>query len=204
LENVTEIGKQAFYGCSALAAITFGEGATLATVGTYAFSGCDSLKLVIFHSASAVAGLLDYDAYGFLLTAVETVVLPAAITDIPAYITDVYTCIDTLMLDGAAFTAYSFHSHAEDADTWENGAHGMTCTACGFFRDFAEGESPLYALGDVNGDGVVDIADIVAVINVASGTLLDPADFPGETDLTNDGVVDIADIVAVINIASGE
>jgi hypothetical protein len=103
-QTLTSLGKQAFYGCSALASITFGEGATLATVGTYAFSGCDSLKLVIFHSASAVAGLLDYDAYGFLLTAVETVVLPAAITDIPAYITDVYTCIDTLMLDGAALS----------------------------------------------------------------------------------------------------
>ena len=56
---------------------------------------------------------------------------------------------------------------------------------------------------DANGDGVVDIADIVAVINKASGAELDAEAYPGNTDINADGVVDIADIVAVINIASG-
>ena len=60
------------------------------------------------------------------------------------------------------------------------------------------------ASGDINADGVADIADIVAVINAASGTVLDPADYPGQPDITQDGVTDIADIVAVINIASGD
>ena len=62
---------------------------------------------------------------------------------------------------------------------------------------------PELAAGDINGDGVVDIADIVAVINKASGAELDAAEYPGEPDINADGVVDIADIVAVINIASG-
>lgn len=56
---------------------------------------------------------------------------------------------------------------------------------------------------DINGDDIVDIADIVAVINAASGAVLDCAVYPGNPDITGDGVVDIADIVAVINIASG-
>ena len=61
---------------------------------------------------------------------------------------------------------------------------------------------PELAAGDINGDGVVDIADIVAVINKASGAELDATEYPGEPDINADGVVDIADIVAVINIAS--
>lgn len=60
------------------------------------------------------------------------------------------------------------------------------------------------ALGDINADGITDIADIVAVINAASGAALDPDEYPGQPDVTKDGVIDIADIVAVINIASGD
>ena len=72
---------------------------------------------------------------------------------------------------------------------------GGACSVCG--EPIPEG------LGDLNEDGVVDIADIVAVIDAASGTALDPEDYPGDPDLTGDGVIDIADIVAVIDIAAG-
>ena len=55
--------------------------------------------------------------------------------------------------------------------------------------------------GDVNGDGVVDVADIAAIISVManaaepqSGSALNPADVNG------DGVVDVADISTVISI----
>lgn len=49
--------------------------------------------------------------------------------------------------------------------------------------------------GDVNGDGKVDISDIVALINQIAGT----ASYPN-ADVNGDGKVDISDIVAVINI----
>ena len=58
-------------------------------------------------------------------------------------------------------------------------------------------------LGDINGDGVVDISDITAVISRASGNTLDPENYPGNPELTGDTTVDIADITAVIGIASG-
>ena len=83
--------------------------------------------------------------------------------------------------------------HDKDSPVWVDD----TCSYCGMER-----ENVTYALGDINGDGVVDIADIVAVINAASGATLDPIMYPGEVDILADGVVDIADIVAVINIAS--
>ena len=56
---------------------------------------------------------------------------------------------------------------------------------------------------DVNGDGVVDIADVNAIINVmlarvASDQLL------ATSDVTGDCVVDIADVNAVINAMLGK
>ena len=49
--------------------------------------------------------------------------------------------------------------------------------------------------GDLNGDGKVDIADAVAVLEVMAKDGNDP-----EADLNGDGKVDIADFVAVLEI----
>ncbi|MBR1466742.1 MAG: hypothetical protein IJ607_10345 [Bacteroidaceae bacterium] len=54
---------------------------------------------------------------------------------------------------------------------------------------------PLSVPGDVNGDGTVDISDIVAIINQIAGT----ASYEN-ADVNSDKTVDISDIVAVINI----
>ena len=54
--------------------------------------------------------------------------------------------------------------------------------------------------GDVTGDGVVDIADVNAVINMMLGKAA-PAT---AADVTGDGVVDIADVNAVINMMLGK
>lgn len=52
--------------------------------------------------------------------------------------------------------------------------------------------------GDVNGDGVVNISDIVAVINQMAGTSLYPY-----ANVNGDGKVDISDVVSIINIIAG-
>ncbi len=54
--------------------------------------------------------------------------------------------------------------------------------------------------GDVNGDGVVDVADIASIISVMAGTAV-PEDFPSCTaDVNGDGTVDVADIATVVSI----
>ena len=53
--------------------------------------------------------------------------------------------------------------------------------------------------GDVNKDGAVDIADVVAVYNIMAGT--NPNGLNG--DVNKDGATDIADVVAVYNIMAG-
>ncbi len=55
-------------------------------------------------------------------------------------------------------------------------------------------------VGDITGDGMVDIADVNAVINI----MLDKAPSNSEADVTGDGMVDIADVNAVINIMLGK
>lgn len=53
--------------------------------------------------------------------------------------------------------------------------------------------------GDINGDGVVDIADVNAVIDMVLGL----KDNAPEADVNGDGTVDVADMNAVINIILG-
>ncbi|MBR1475495.1 MAG: C10 family peptidase [Muribaculaceae bacterium] len=54
--------------------------------------------------------------------------------------------------------------------------------------------------GDVTGDGLVDIADVNAVINA----MLGKAPQTAESDVTGDGTVDIADVNTVINLMLGK
>jgi hypothetical protein len=51
------------------------------------------------------------------------------------------------------------------------------------------------ASGDINGDGTIDIADAVAILNFMAESNNNPV-----ADLNGDGVVDIADFVAVLNL----
>ena len=52
---------------------------------------------------------------------------------------------------------------------------------------------------DVNGDGVVNISDVVAVINQMAGTMQYP-----KADVNGDNSVDISDVVAIINAIAGQ
>ena len=56
-----------------------------------------------------------------------------------------------------------------------------------------------YKTGDLNGDGKVDIADAVSILNMMAEGGYDKA-----ADLNGDETVDIADFVSVLNIMAGE
>ena len=53
--------------------------------------------------------------------------------------------------------------------------------------------------GDVNGDGVVDVADVNAAINIIL-ELKTQDDYQGNADLSGDGKVDVSDVNQIINI----
>lgn len=58
-------------------------------------------------------------------------------------------------------------------------------------------------MGDVNGDGVVDVADAVGIVNYTIGKPSTPFYFDA-ADMDGDGVVDIADAVSIINMVVGK
>ena len=57
--------------------------------------------------------------------------------------------------------------------------------------------------GDVNGDGAVDIGDIVKIISVMTGTETNP-DAVAAADVNGDNTADIGDIVAVISVMTSQ
>ncbi len=58
-------------------------------------------------------------------------------------------------------------------------------------------------VGDVTGDGKVDVSDVNAVINIMLGKS-QASDFPGNADVTGDGKVDVSDVNSIINIMLGK
>ncbi|MCD6408459.1 hypothetical protein J7L87_05355, partial [bacterium] len=54
--------------------------------------------------------------------------------------------------------------------------------------------------GDINGDGGVDISDVILCLRMAIG--LDPVN-PEIADMNNDGTVDISDVILVLRKAIG-
>ena len=72
-----------------------------------------------------------------------------------------------------------------------------------FYTDYFTYQSPSYILGDANGDGDVDIADAVCVVNYVVGkpntTFIEAA-----ADANGDGDIDIADAVHIVNYVVGK
>lgn len=60
-----------------------------------------------------------------------------------------------------------------------------------------------YLLGDINGDGNVDVSDINAIINIMLGKA-QASDFVGIADVTGDNSIDVSDVNTVINIMLGK
>ncbi|MBR2234770.1 MAG: dockerin type I repeat-containing protein [Prevotella sp.] len=69
--------------------------------------------------------------------------------------------------------------------------------------DTAELQSVLtvvsYVIGDISGDGVVDVSDYIGIANCIMGN--PPADFNADAaDVNGDGVIDVSDYIGVANI----
>jgi len=59
-------------------------------------------------------------------------------------------------------------------------------------------------LGDINEDGVVNVADIVAIVNfIINGIIINDNQI-SNSDLNGDSIINIGDIVALVNIIIGE
>ncbi len=64
--------------------------------------------------------------------------------------------------------------------------------------EVSEQEEESFVLGDVNGDGAINIVDIIAMVNYIIGTS-NEANYDVAADLNEDGVINVTDIVSVIS-----
>lgn len=58
----------------------------------------------------------------------------------------------------------------------------------------------MLAIGDVNGDGTVNISDVTLLVNIILGNATDPY---GNADVNGDGTVNISDVTLLVNIILG-
>lgn len=108
--------------------------------------------------------------------------------------------------ESVTFKVYDKTSHSE--------LPGLTFTPVTFSNDAVIGEasSPFalksnveapYVLGDVNGDGFIDVADISAVTNDILGKA-NTVFIREAADMNSDGFIDVSDISAITNIILGK
>ena len=158
------------------------EGHTDMTAKPVVFSAADA---AVEASAKNVTAAELYKAVGTLLT--------AAVTE-PMYVlnaegTDFVAATAAVAPYRAYMTTTLASKTASKPELLIDGNISVTLT--GFVK------------GDVNGDGDVGIADIVAITNVMADLTSDEATI-SRADVNADGTVGIADIVAVTNIMAGK
>ncbi|MBQ9820596.1 MAG: hypothetical protein IJM58_00565, partial [Muribaculaceae bacterium] len=125
------------------------------------------------------------------------------LTDVYCYIADlsrVSTWYDQFYLDDGDYSGRTLHVRQGTADAYRADENWYP-----YFGQIVED----IIMGDVNGDGEVNIADANSVIHIiidggGSGHGHSPGgsgiDWPNSADVNGDGEVNIADINAIINI----
>ena len=174
-----EISDNEFYGCTNLQQVEIGDGVT--SIGNWAFSGCSSLKYFAFGSQVTNIG---QEAFSDCTAVTEITSLantpPAcgsqALDDI-----NKWEC--KLFVPKGCQTAYG------NAEQWKDF----------FFMEEGVGTLLQAIVGDANGDGKVNAADIVEMVNAKNGKAsaifnLQNADMDGNNEINQ------ADIDAVVNI----
>lgn len=171
--NLKDLGAGTFFGCTGLTTLSIPEGITNLKGTVFAY--CSGLKHI--ELPKSVGAIASDSFYGC-----TNIVSIKVAWDAPFAIgNDVFSGIYTkasLLVPSQTEAVY------RNTDGWKNFTNLLTYE--------------LTEPGDINGDGAVDIGDIVMVISVMSGTETD-ATTVAAADVNNDGSADIGDIVGIID-----
>lgn len=175
--TVAKIGYEAFSGCAGLEELVIPD--SVNTIMHYAFRECTDLKVVDIPATAMTFGDRAFgDCTG--LTKVYARLEHPEEGDYYDFSTfqgvPVNTCL--LIVDTNLIDIYS------ETAPW---------------KDFLRIQDHDFLVGDITGDGKVDVSDVNAVINIILKNK-SADDYPGQSDLDGDGRVDVSDVNAVINI----
>ena len=206
--SVTSIGNYVFEGCEDLTSINVNVGNTtydsrnncnaiIETATNTLIQGCQNT--IIPNSVTSIGEGAFSNCSGL-----TSVTIPNSVTSIGDYafnwcsgLTDVY-CL--------AKDVPETNSDAFDVDYNDKMIHATLHVPASAleayratkpwsqFKDFVE-LTEVEVMGDLNGDGKVDIADAVCVLDVMAN-----GDYNSKADLNEDGKIDIADFVCVLDI----
>jgi hypothetical protein len=178
-DKETEISENEFYGCTNLQQVEIGDGVT--TIGNWAFSGCSSLKYFAFGSQVTNIGQEAFSDCTAVTEITSLATTPPACGSQALDDINKWEC--KLFVPKGCQTAYG------NAEQWKDF----------FFMEEGGGTLLQAIVGDANGDGKVNAADIVEMVNAKNGKAsaifnLQNADMDGNDEINQ------ADIDAVVNI----
>ena len=203
-KNVSSISCRPFMFANNLENITVSEGNMTfdSRNNSNAVIESETNKLVLGGIKTIIAdGISAIGTYSFHGRDIESIEIPASVSQIESYAFEHCQNLNTVIsyitnplpIDGSAFiyryslitlyVPYGTKSKYETTDGWKN------------FKNIVEMEEKLK--GDVNGDTVVDVADIATIISVMSGQSGHITE--KNADVNGDGTVDVADIATIIS-----
>ena len=170
--SVTNIGKSAFYGCSILTSITIPN--TVTSIGEAAFSGCYSLTSIKIPNSVSSIGNNAFQSCSSLISVTINNETPIKIKS-------------------------STFSNRTNAILYVPKGTKNAYAAANYWKEFKEIVELIPNLGDANGDGEVNAADIVEAVNAMNDKASAKFIF-NNTELNQDGKIDQRDIDIIINL----
>ena len=173
--TVTSIGNNAFYGCRGLTSITIPDGVT--SIGDYAFENCTGLTSITIPASITTIGDFAFDYCTGLTT---VVMLPTTVPTLGDFAFESCGSLTTIYVPVGTAETY------KEAQGWQYYE--------GIIKEMTENMP-----GDANGDGQVNVTDIMAVANYILNIAMDSFDATA-ADVSGDGVVNVTDIMGIANI----
>ena len=183
--GVESLGESAFKGCRALKSVSLPAGLT--SIGANAFSGCSALESVVIPSEIAV--IEQYTFYG--CSSLASVAIPASVTSIDQYAFSGCSALETVEFGGSRVEWNDISIHETNQPLF---SATLNC---------AVESLPDRAPGDLDGDGAINAADVIALMRHIIG-LVDDGSAAEYADYNGDGFVNNRDVLLMmLDIANG-
>lgn len=164
-----------FAGCTSLTEVILPE--NLTRIGNYAFNSCTGIKRLTLGVGITTLGQNAFYGCNALDTIMSKSEIAPSMGNANCFSANVYN-------DATLFVPIGATEDYQLTNYWNK------------FTHIVEMDMDVI-VGDMDGDGLLDIGDIVILISsVLSGDVLDYS----KADVTGDGMVDIADVTTLISI----
>lgn len=192
--GVTSISKESFSGCSSITDIKFGNSVT--TIGDSAFYNCSSLESITFPDGLTSIG----DSSFFRCTGLKNIVFPDNLTEIGGNAFTSCSSLERVTIPAnvtkIAFTAFNVRSDSLTIYGYEDSAAENYAEIKGIpFINLSDVPEPL--LGDVNGDGVLSVADATLIQKYSASIINFTDEQMAVADMNGDGAVNVNDATAI-------